>query len=203
VTDVDDTAARDGAAFAPATVGILVGGQATRMRGVAKGLLPTASGETIVARTARVFQHVHAEAVLLGGDARYAHTGLPALADEAGVEGPLAGLLALLRRAPTTRVFLVGGDMPFVTEALTLRLARLLDQHDAVAAHDGERFLPLFSAFSGAPVRQRAEELVVGGARSPSAVLGALRAARLDLSREDLAALGDWDTDEARASGAS
>ena len=186
-------------AFARATVGILVGGQATRMHGVAKGLLPTASGEPIVTRTARIFREAGADAVLLGGAARYADTGLASLADEPGVAGPLAGLLALLRHATTSRVFLVGGDMPFVTASLVARLGQLLDQHDAGAAHDGERYLPLFSAFSGDAVRQRVEDIVRDGARSPSAVLRALPAARLELGAEELTALADWDTDEDRA----
>lgn len=186
-------------AFVAATVGILVGGKATRMRGVAKGLLPTASGEPIVTRTALVFRCVNADAVLLGDATRYADTGLPWLPDEPGIEGPLGGLLALLRRAGTTRVFLVGGDMPFVTEALAVRLARSVDTQDAAAAHDGERFLPLFSAFSGDAIRTRVEAIVKGGARSPSEVLRALDAARLALSTEELAELADWDTDDDRA----
>ncbi len=186
-------------AFVRATVGILVGGKATRMGGVAKGLLPTSDGEPIVTRTARVFRHVNADAVLLGSAAAYADTGLPSLPDEPGIEGPLAGLLALLRHATTTRVFLVGGDMPFVTEALAARLASALRDHEAAAAHDGERFLPLFSAFTGDAARARVEESIKGGARSPSAILRALGAAQLALSRDELAALADWDTDDDRA----
>ncbi len=186
-------------AFARATVGILVGGKATRMGGVAKGLLQTSNGEAIVIRTARVFRHVNADAVLLGSATAYADTGLPSLPDEPGIEGPLAGLVALLRRATTTRVFLVGGDMPFVTEALAARLASVLDDHDAAAAHDGERFLPLFAAFAGDAIRARVEESVKGGARSPSAILRALGAAPLALSGDELAALADWDTDDDRA----
>lgn len=192
MTDVTATSAPSGRA----TVGILVGGKATRMKGVAKGLLPTADGVPIVTRTARIFEAVGADAVLLGNAAAYADTGLPSLADEPGFDGPLAGLLALLRRSTTTRVLLVGGDMPFVTSALALRLVELLDAHEAVAAHDGERFLPLFAGFSGAAVRRRVEDAVRDGARSPSAVLRALDAARLRVSPDELAALADWDTPE-------
>ena len=187
------------AAFAPATLGILVGGRATRMGGAAKGLLPTADGEPIVLRTARIFRHVNAAPVLLGAAAAYADTGLPALADESDVAGPLAGLLALLRHASTATVFLIGGDMPFVTEALAGRLAREAAAHEAVAAHDGTRFLPLFAAFRGDAVRRRVEEIVRKGAGSPSAVLRALDAARLYLAAEETAALVDWDTPEDRA----
>jgi len=165
------------------------------MGGVAKGLLVTDSGETIVARTARIFSHVNATPVLLGNASAYGGVGIAAMADEPGVEGPLAGLLALLRHAATARVFLVGGDMPFVTEALAVRLATMLDSHDAVSAHDGERYLPLFSGFARVRVNAR---VVDAGVRSPTGLLQALDAARMSLSREELALLRDWDTEEDR-----
>lgn len=199
MTDVSASSPAPESTFAPATLGILVGGRATRMGGVAKGLLPTADGEPIVLRSARIFRRVNATPVLLGAAAAYAGTGLTALADESDVAGPLAGLLALLRHASTATVFLIGGDMPFVTETLALRLARLAAAHDAVAAHDGTRFLPLFAAFRGDAVRRRVEEIVGQGAGAPSAVLRELGAARLSLTAEEAAALFDWDTPEDRA----
>jgi molybdopterin-guanine dinucleotide biosynthesis protein A len=182
-----------------ACVGILVGGKATRMHGAAKGLLPAPEGEPIVVRTARVFRAVDAFPVLLGGSVAYAHLGIPSLPDPPGLVGPLAGLVALLREAPTSRVYLVGGDMPFVSMALVQRLALLGDQHEAAAAHDGERYLPLFSSFHGQSVRHRVELAVAAGARSPSSVLLTLQAARLELSAAELLELRDWDTDEDRA----
>lgn len=75
---------------------ILAGGQARRMGGGDKGLLPL-QGQTILDRViARLAPQVAGLAINANGDpARFLHLGLPVLPDSvAGFPGPLAGVLA-------------------------------------------------------------------------------------------------------------
>jgi FdhD protein len=188
----------------PRVVGVLIGGAATRMGGAPKGLLRAPSGERIVERTISLFAAAGVPAVLLGGPARardYAELGVPALDDECDAEGPLAGLLALLRRSGAARVFLVGGDMPYLTPEIVARL--VASDADAIAPRVDDRWEPLFSAFSVADVQTRADAAVRAGTRSTSALLDALDARALSLSAPEARALRDWDAPEDLALGAA
>jgi molybdopterin-guanine dinucleotide biosynthesis protein A len=178
--------------------GILVGGAAIRMNGAAKGLLTTTDGESIIARTRRLFEAEGARVVLLGGGAAYEGLGLPFLSDEPDASGPLSGLLALLRRSGAEEAYLVGCDMPHLTPALVARLTQTtaVAQAGAVAARVSDRWEPLFSGYSVHAVKARVESLVHDGARSPSAILDGLSAEPLSMSADEARALADWDTPE-------
>ena len=75
---------------------ILAGGQATRMGGGDKGLLPLGSGTVLSHVIGRLSPQVADLALNANGDpARFAHLGLPVLPDSIeGFAGPLAGVLA-------------------------------------------------------------------------------------------------------------
>jgi FdhD protein len=178
-------------------VGVLIGGSSSRMGGAPKGMLRAPSGEPIVERTLALFRAAGVRGVLLGDAARasaYSSLGVPALDDEKNAEGPLAGLLSLLRNAGAARVFLVGCDMPHLTPALVQRL--VATDADALAPRVGGKWEPLFSAFSVARVRDRVEAAVRDGVRSPSALLDALDARPLDVTDDEARALRDWDAPE-------
>ena len=106
---------------------ILAGGLATRMGGGDKGLLPLA-GQSLIERVAdRLGPQVAALALNANGDpARFAHLGLPVIADSvAGFAGPLAGVLAGLDWAAehgADAIVTAAADTPFLPEDLVPRL---------------------------------------------------------------------------------
>jgi molybdopterin-guanine dinucleotide biosynthesis protein A len=106
---------------------ILAGGQARRMGGGDKCLLPLAPGrvvlEEIIARLAR---QVGCLALNANGDAgQFDRFGLAVVADGAADAGPLAGVLAAMvwaRAQGCDRVVTVAGDTPFFPHDLVARL---------------------------------------------------------------------------------
>ena len=106
---------------------ILAGGQATRMGGGDKGLLPLA-GVPILRRVMdRLAPQAGALALNANGDAgRFADYGLPVLPDSiAGFPGPLAGVLAGLDWAAeqgAEAIVTVAADTPFFPADLVARL---------------------------------------------------------------------------------
>ena len=106
---------------------ILAGGQATRMGGGDKGLLPLGKGAILEYVIARLGPQVGAMALNANGDpSRFARFGLPVLPDPvAGHPGPLAGVLAGLDWAAgqgAETVVSVAADTPFFPRDLFARL---------------------------------------------------------------------------------
>ena len=97
---------------------ILAGGQATRMGGGDKGLLPLGDGTIMSHVIARLEPQVAGLALNANGDpARFAHLNLPVVADSIdGFAGPLSGVLAGLDWAATqgaTHIVTAAADTPF------------------------------------------------------------------------------------------
>ena len=97
---------------------ILAGGQATRMGGGDKGLLPLGNGTILSHVIARLEPQVGGLALNANGDpARFAHLNLPVVADSIdGFAGPLSGVLAGLDWAATqeaTHIVTAAADTPF------------------------------------------------------------------------------------------
>lgn len=97
---------------------ILAGGQATRMGGGDKGLLPLGDGTILSHVIARLEPQVAGLALNANGDpARFAHLNLPVVADSIdGFAGPLSGVLAGLDWATTqgaTHIVTAAADTPF------------------------------------------------------------------------------------------
>lgn len=97
---------------------ILAGGQATRMGGGDKGLLPLGHGTILSHVIARLEPQVAGLALNANGDpARFAHLGLPVIPDSiAGFAGPLSGVLAGLDWAATQgadHIVTAAADTPF------------------------------------------------------------------------------------------
>lgn len=180
--------------------GIFVGGRASRMGGVAKGLLVSPDGEPIVLRTRRLLERAGARCVLVGRHPAYASLGLDALGDDAGAEGPLAGLLALLEHARGGLALAVACDMPYVTSDL---VARLLEAPPApivaprrLVRKDGttrELFEPLFARHDAARVLPLARAFASAGGRKLQLLFEAAGACPLELEPGSLDALRDWD----------
>lgn len=178
--------------------GIFVGGRALRMGGRAKGLLvapatATRPPEPIVERWRSVLEAQGVACVLVGARARaeaYAATGLVAIDDAPGFEGPLAGLVALFDHAREGAVVSVACDMPYVEEGLVAKLLAAPDA-PAVAPRPEGRWQPFFARWDVRAVESRARAV-----RSPSALLDAIGARELALTADEARALRDWDTPE-------
>lgn len=130
------------------TLAILVGGRGTRMGRADKGLLRARdTDESLVERTARIALDAGFTRVVLVGDARaYKHLGLDSVDDQPGVEGPIAGLFALLDRERAPFV-LVACDMPSVDASLLARLSEGSPTHAALAPRDAatHKWQPMFA----------------------------------------------------------
>ncbi|QGX96923.1 molybdenum cofactor guanylyltransferase MobA [Roseovarius faecimaris] len=106
---------------------ILAGGQATRMGGGDKGLLPLGDGVLLDQVMARLAPQVSGLALNANGDPkRFERFGLPVVADSiAEFPGPLAGVLAGLDWAAdqgADLVVSVAADTPFFPDDLVARL---------------------------------------------------------------------------------
>jgi molybdopterin-guanine dinucleotide biosynthesis protein A len=96
---------------------LLAGGRASRLGGIAKGLLRV-GGEPIAARGARLLRSLFDEVLLSADDpAPYAALGLTAVPDRLPGKGAPGGLHALLAAARAEWVFVAACDMPFLSEA--------------------------------------------------------------------------------------
>jgi molybdopterin-guanine dinucleotide biosynthesis protein A len=180
-----------------ALLGIFVGGAATRMGGVAKGLLPARdSGEPLVVRLARLGRELGCEPVLVGRADAYVSVlaGVTALADAPAGIGPLGGLGALLAAAGSRRAIAVACDMPFVSGALLGRLAREPFAMALAPRADATRWQPLCASYDATQVSPRLAAALGRGVRSFQALFADLDVTELRLSAAEQAELEDWDT---------
>ena len=135
----------------PDTTGALVaGGQASRLGGLAKGLLRL-DGEPLLARSLRLFGGLFPATVVVANDAEpYAAFGAPVVPDVLPGRGAPGGLHAALGAARTEWIFTAGCDMPFLAEAPIAWLAGRRAGVHAVAVVWQGRLEPLHAFWSHA-----------------------------------------------------
>lgn len=136
---------------------LLAGGRATRLGGVAKGLL-LMGGEPMAARSLRLFGEIFEAALLVANDrAPYAALGAPIVADAIPGKGAPGGLHAALAAAGTGWIFAAACDMPFLSAGAIRFLWDRRGEAPAVAVHWGGRLEGLFAFWSRAclPVVER------------------------------------------------
>jgi molybdopterin-guanine dinucleotide biosynthesis protein A len=182
-----------------ALLGIFVGGAATRMGGLPKGLLPARdTGEPLVVRLARLAAELGYEPVLVGqADAyRAALPDVVALADQPACIGPLGGLGALLAAAGSRRALAIACDMPFVSGTLLARLGREPFTMVLAPRADASRWQPLCASYDAAQVSPVLASAVASGVRSFQALFARLEVTELALNSVDRGELVDWDTPE-------
>lgn len=127
---------------------LLAGGQATRLGGLAKGLLHL-GGEPIAARSLRLFGEIFDAALVVANDpAPYAALGAPVVADAIPGKGAPGGLHAALAAARTAWIFAAACDMPFLSGEAIRFLWSLRGGAPAVAVHWGGRVEGLFAFWS-------------------------------------------------------
>jgi len=131
--------------------GVLVaGGRATRLGGVAKGLL-LLDGEPLAARSLQLFGRLFAATLVVANDPRpYAPLGADVVPDALPGKGAPGGLHAALAAARTGWVFTAGCDMPFLAEPPIRFLAGLREAAPAVAVVWKGRLEPLHAFWSRA-----------------------------------------------------
>jgi molybdopterin-guanine dinucleotide biosynthesis protein A len=179
-----------------AVAGILVGGAGTRMGGVAKGLMRTAAGGTLIERWRATLREHGVRVVLVGDRSEYVGLGIELLADRPAGIGPLGGLIALLRDAQRTPVLALACDMPFVSSAIVDRLLTVSPGAPVVAPRRDGRWEPLCARYDPALVLPAAEALVASKDHSLQTLLHNVRAVELPLTLDEAGQLHDWDTRE-------
>ncbi len=90
--------------------------------------------------------------------ARFAHLGVPVIADERASAGPLGGLHAALCAAPTSPTLVIACDLPFLDAPLLTHLLDLSRAYDVVVPRTSDGYQPLCACYSRAcvePIRRR------------------------------------------------
>ncbi len=136
--------------LADCTGALLAGGQASRLSGLAKGLLRV-EGEPIVARSLRLFGQLFPATVVVANDAApYAPFGAPVVPDVIAGKGAPSGLHAALAAARTEWVFAAACDMPFLAPGPIALLAARRQGARAVVVCWRGRLEPLHAFWSSA-----------------------------------------------------
>ncbi|HET9627575.1 MAG TPA: molybdenum cofactor guanylyltransferase [Kofleriaceae bacterium] len=153
---------------------ILAGGQATRLGGIDKRLVVVA-GRTIFDRQVEALAPCVAEIVVSARRAVHQRgeiAGFRTVADDVADVGPLAGIAAGLVAVTTPWLFVLAGDMPWVSRALiALVLARADDESDAVGIRIGSRPQPLCTALRTEVWRPIVTGRIAAGLLKASALL--------------------------------
>jgi len=127
---------------------LLAGGQARRMGGNDKGLLPLNGRPLAAWGLERLAPQV--DEVLISANrnqAQYEKLGAAVISDSIdGFVGPLAGFVAGLQQAKNQWVVTAPCDSPFLAEDYVARMIATMSEQsvDAVVAHDGNRLQPVF-----------------------------------------------------------
>jgi molybdopterin-guanine dinucleotide biosynthesis protein A len=136
--------------LADCTGTLVAGGQASRLHGLAKGLLQL-EGEPIVARSLRLFRQLFSTAVVVANDATpYAAFGAPVVPDVIAGKGAPSGLHTALTAARTEWVFTAACDMPFLAPAPIAWLAARREGARAVVVMWHGQIEPLHAFWSRA-----------------------------------------------------
>src|SRR5438046_2516502 len=95
---------------------ITAGGRSSRM-GTDKAWLEL-GGRAMIEQVIAALAPVTGSVAIIANSAEYARLGLPVFADAQSGIGPLEAIRTALANSATSRVLLVGCDLPFVTEDL-------------------------------------------------------------------------------------
>jgi molybdenum cofactor guanylyltransferase len=179
-----------------AVAGILVGGAGARMGGIAKGLIRTAEGTTVVERWRAMLHKFGVGVVLVGNRQEYAGLGVELIADQPARIGPLGGLIALLRHARGAPALALACDMPFVSSAIVHRLLTASPDAPVVAPRRDGRWEPLCARYDPGVALPAAEAQVASDDQSLQRLLRDVGAVELPLSSDEALELRDWDSRE-------
>ena len=127
---------------------ILAGGQARRMGGDDKGLVPFQTRPLIQYAINAIKSQVNQVVINANRNLeQYQYYGYPVISDSLeGFQGPLAGMLSAMETAQTDYILTVPCDSPFISTQLRQRMMEtlLLTGKQIAVATDGERLQPVF-----------------------------------------------------------
>jgi molybdenum cofactor guanylyltransferase len=160
-----------------------------------KGLLPAPdTAEPLIERSIRIGLDAGLVPMLVGDATPYdgLARGIERIADDPRGEGPLSGLLALVRRGDPWVVALAC-DMPFVDREVLVALAGHPSERSVVPRHDDGTYEPFLAryAFALAPAIEAALE---SGTRSIQRFLADADVTALPIDAALGRALRDWDS---------
>ena len=130
-----------------ATGFITAGGRSSRM-GTDKAWLEL-GGRAMIEKVIAALAPVTSGLAIIANNPEYARLGLPVFADKQPGIGPLEAIRTALANSDTSRIVLVGCDLPFVSEDLFSLLLKIPGDHQAVVpvAADG-RLEPVCAIYS-------------------------------------------------------
>ena len=185
-------------------VGLFVGGKSSRM-GSAKGLLRhPVSGVTLLEHVLLQVRKALPESsvVLVGKRPEYSELAselqLVELEDAVSDQGPLSGLVSLLRQARmmgVTEALAVACDMPFLTPSLLLKMTKEAVEAPVLCSQSEGKYEALFARYSVSLLEQ-CEEQLDKGRLSLQELIREAGGRELLLSKEERALLVDWDHPE-------
>lgn len=142
------------------TAAILAGGQARRLGGQDKGLLPV-GGRPIIAWQLDALRGVADRVYIVANHAEsYAALGVPVVADLIAGAGSLGGILTALSLADNERILVLACDMPFVTTAFLSHLRHAGQDADVALPRTADGRHPLCACYAqscAGPIRRRLE----------------------------------------------
>ncbi len=156
---------------------ILAGGQASRLGGRAKALLPLGGARIIDYQIAALRGAVGTgEVFIVSNDAAvYAPLGLRVAADRVSGAGALGGLLSAVGESPAGRTIVLACDLPFVTAAFVGFLAEACRGWDVALPKTDDGYHPLCACWS----RESLPELERRAAAGHRRIIDALSALRV------------------------
>jgi molybdopterin-guanine dinucleotide biosynthesis protein A len=156
---------------------ILAGGQASRLGGHAKALLPFDDGRIIDRQLAALREAVGAgEVFIVANDAAvYTPLGVRVVGDRVRGAGALGGLLTAVAESVAPHTIVLACDLPFVTAAFARFLAEACQGWDVALPKTDDGYHPLCACWS----RDALPELERRAAAGRRQIIGALSALRV------------------------
>jgi molybdopterin-guanine dinucleotide biosynthesis protein A len=139
---------------------ILAGGRARRLGGLEKGAL-VVDGMSVIDRQLAVLRG-RARSIVLVGFRGPGPAPCPVVDDLRPGTGPLGALVTALASATTDRVFVLAGDMPFITAPFVEYLATLAHAARAVVPVSAGRWHPLCAMYARDAVAELSAALDAG-----------------------------------------
>jgi molybdenum cofactor guanylyltransferase len=149
-----------------ATGFITAGGRSSRM-GTDKAWLEL-GGRAMIEQVIAALAPVASSVAIIANSPEYARLGLPLFADKQTGVGPLEAIRTALANSATSRIVLVGCDLPFVTADLFRFLFNIPGDHQAVVPVGADGKLEPLCAIYAAEVLPLVTNLIAGGGRKVS-----------------------------------
>lgn len=149
-----------------ATGFITAGGRSSRM-GTDKAWLEL-GGRAMIEQVIAALAPVTSRLAIIANNPEYARLGLPVFADEQTGVGPLEAIRTALVNSATSRIVLVGCDLPFVSEDLFRFLLNIPGDHQAVVPVGADGRLEPLCAIYSAETLPVVRSLIASGERKIS-----------------------------------